>query len=153
MGALDTVFGGFRERASRTYELLQAPGTAFVVVAAPEPDALREASYFVERLAAEKMPLAGLVLNRVHMSQAEELSAARALTAAEDLEESGGFELTAALLRVHADRTLRRERERSLAARFTAAFPRVPVVEVAARPQDVHDLAGLRDIGTGLAKS
>jgi anion-transporting ArsA/GET3 family ATPase len=153
VGALDTVFGGFRERASRTYELLQAPGTAFVVVAAPEPDALREASYFVERLAAEKMPLAGLVLNRVHTSQAEELSASRALTAAEDLEESGGFELTAALLRVHADRRLRRERERSLAARFTAAFPRVPVVEVAARPQDVHDLAGLRDIGTGLAKS
>jgi anion-transporting ArsA/GET3 family ATPase len=153
VGALDTVFGGFRERASRTYELLQAPGTAFVVVAAPEPDALREASYFVERLADEKMPLAGLVLNRVHTSQAEELSASRALTAAEDLEESGGSDLTAALLRVHADRMLRRERERSLAARFTAAFPRVPVVEVAARAQDVHDLAGLRDIGTGLAKS
>src|SRR6476646_7601513 len=52
VAALDTVFGGFRERASRTYELLQAPGTAFLVVAAPEPDALREASYFVERLAA-----------------------------------------------------------------------------------------------------
>jgi len=153
VGALDTVFGGFRERASRTYELLQAPGTAFVVVAAPEPDALREASYFVERLADEKMPLAGLVLNRVHTSQAEELSASRALTAAEDLEESGGSDLTAALLRVHADRMLRRERERSLATQFTAAFPRVPVVEVAARTQDVHDLAGLRDIGTGLAKS
>jgi anion-transporting ArsA/GET3 family ATPase len=56
VAALDTVFGGFRERASRTYELLQAPGTAFLVVAAPEPDALREASYFVERLAAECPP-------------------------------------------------------------------------------------------------
>ncbi len=44
------MFGGFRERAQHTYELLKAPGTAFVVVAAPEPDALREASYFVERL-------------------------------------------------------------------------------------------------------
>ena len=32
----------------------------------PEPDALREAAYFVDRLAAERMPLAGLVLNRVH---------------------------------------------------------------------------------------
>ena len=60
------MFGGFRERADATYALLQAPGTAFLVVAAPEPDALREASYFVERLAAEQMPLAGLVLNRVH---------------------------------------------------------------------------------------
>ncbi len=152
VAALDTVFGGFRERASRTYELLQAPGTAFLVVAAPERDALREASYFVERLAAESMPLAGLVLNRVHVSAADELSAARALTAAEDLEEGGGSPLVAGLLRVHADRMLRRERERALAGRFTAAFPRVPVVEVPARAQDVHDLEGLRDIGAGLAK-
>ena len=66
VAALDTMFGGFRERADATYRLLQAPGTAFVVVAAPERDALREASYFVERLAEEGMPLAGLVLNRVH---------------------------------------------------------------------------------------
>ena len=66
VAALDTMFGGFRERADDTYPLLKAPGTAFLVVAAPEPDALREASYFVERLAAEQMPLAGLVVNRVH---------------------------------------------------------------------------------------
>jgi anion-transporting ArsA/GET3 family ATPase len=153
VAALDTVFGGFRERATRTYELLQAPGTAFLVVAAPERDALREASYFVERLAAESMPLAGLVLNRVHTSVAEELSAARALTAAEDLEESGGGSaLVSGLLRVHADLMVRRDRERSLAGRFTSAFPRVPVVEVPVRAQDVHDLEGLRDIGAGLAK-
>jgi anion-transporting ArsA/GET3 family ATPase len=152
VAALDTVFGGFRERATRTYELLQAPGTAFVVVAAPERDALREASYFVERLAAESMPLAGLVLNRVHISAAEELSAARALTAAEDLEESAGSGLVSGLLRVHADLMVRRDRERSLAGRFTSAFPRVPVVEVPVRAQDVHDLEGLREIGAGLAK-
>src|ERR1700723_3628843 len=74
--ALDTMFGGFRERAEATYRLLQAPGTAFLVVAAPEPDALREASYFVERLDSERMPLAGLILNRVHTSVAGRLSAA-----------------------------------------------------------------------------
>jgi anion-transporting ArsA/GET3 family ATPase len=153
VAALDTVFGGFRERATHTYELLQAPGTAFLVVAAPERDALREASYFVERLAAESMPLAGLVLNRVHGSAAEELSAARALTAAEDLEEAaGGSALVSGLLRVHADLMVRRDREHSLAGRFTSAFPRVPVVQVAARARDIHDLEGLREIGAGLAK-
>ncbi|MEV0090053.1 ArsA family ATPase [Streptomyces sp. NPDC050738] len=87
--AMDTMFGGFRTRADATYKLLQAPGTAFLVVAAPERDALREAAYFVERLAAEEMPLAGLVLNRVHGSGAARLSAERALAAAENLEESG----------------------------------------------------------------
>ena len=66
VAALETMFGGFRERAERTYHLLQQPGTAFVVVAAPERDALREAAYFADRLAEESMPLAGLVLNRVH---------------------------------------------------------------------------------------
>ncbi|MFF7648573.1 ArsA family ATPase [Streptomyces sp. NPDC007983] len=83
--AMDTMFGGFRTRAEATYRLLQAPGTAFLVVAAPERDALREAAYFVERLAADQMPLAGLVLNRVHSSGAEQLSAERALAAAETL--------------------------------------------------------------------
>ncbi|MEV8529637.1 ArsA family ATPase [Streptomyces sp. NPDC052000] len=87
VAAMDTMFGGFRTRADATYRLLQAPGTAFLVVAAPERDALREAAYFVERLAADDMPLAGLVLNRVHGSAAARLSAERALAAAENLEE------------------------------------------------------------------
>ncbi|MFD9910363.1 ArsA-related P-loop ATPase [Streptomyces sp. NPDC059063] len=87
VAAMDTMFGGFRKRADATYRLLQAPGTAFLVVASPERDALREAAYFVERLAADDMPLAGLVLNRVHGSGADDLSAERALAAAENLEE------------------------------------------------------------------
>jgi len=152
VAALDTVFGGFRERAERTYQLLQAQGTAFVVVAAPAPDALREASYFVERLAQERMPLAGLVLNRVTLTQVEDLSAERAQAAAEDLEDVGGHALAAGLLRVHADRMRRRERERGLTTRFTGAHPRVKVVEVPARAEDVHDLAGLREIAISLAK-
>jgi anion-transporting ArsA/GET3 family ATPase len=86
VAAMDTMFGGFRTRADATYRLLQAPGTAFLVVAAPERDALREAAYFVERLASEDMPLAGLVLNRVHGSGAARLSAERALAAAENLD-------------------------------------------------------------------
>ena len=83
VSALDTMFGGFRERADYTYQLLRAPGTSFLVVAAPEDDALREASYFVDRLDQERMPLAGLVLNRVQQVPAAHLSAARSRAAAE----------------------------------------------------------------------
>jgi anion-transporting ArsA/GET3 family ATPase len=96
VAAMDTMFGGFRTRADATYRLLQANGTAFLVIAAPERDALREAAYFVERLAADHMPLAGLVLNRVHDSDAARLSAERALAAAESLEESGAADRRAA---------------------------------------------------------
>jgi anion-transporting ArsA/GET3 family ATPase len=151
VAALDTMFGGFRERADATYQLLQAHGTAFVVVATPERDALREASYFVERLGEEGMPLAGLVLNRVHTTGAAGLSAARAAAGAETLEEGGQHSLTAGILRLHADRMRIIGREQSLRRRFTAAHPRVPVVDVPAQPGDVHDLHGLRMIGAALA--
>lgn len=220
VAAMDTMFGGFRTRADATYRLLQAPGTAFLVVAAPERDALREAAYFVERLAAEGMPLAGLVLNRVHGSGAARLSAERARAAAENLEEGrivdqgrgkNGVgeaaapagspvtppephkkssraesspdpdsrasesqtpksqtpssekpssdtseppsveQLTAGLLRLHAERMQVLKREQRTRDRFTALHPEVPVAEVAALPGDVHDLAGLRTIGDRLA--
>jgi len=166
--ALDTMFGGFRERAEGTYRLLQAPGTAFLVVAAPEPDALREASYFVERLDAERMPLAGLILNRVHTSPAGRLSAARSLAAAETLEmqdrpngpgvpaaptgSAPRHTIAVAALRMHAERMQLGKRERRLAEHFTAAHPAIPVAEVVAQPEDVHDLAGLRVIGTILSR-
>jgi len=150
IAALDTMFGGFRERADTTYRLLQAAGTSFVVVAAPERDALREASYFVERLGRERMPLAGLVLNRVHTTGAGSLSAARSAAGAETLEETGEHPVAAGILRLHADRMRMIAREQSLRGRFTAAHPAVAVVDVPAQPGDVHDLAGLRVIGAAL---
>jgi len=161
VSALDTMFGGFRERADYTYQLLRAPGTAFLVIAAPEPDALREASYFVERLAQEGMPLAGLILNRVHRSPAARLSAARSLAAAETLQAADDqadaavsaspngapHALTIAALRLHAERMQLSAVERRVSEHFVAAHPHVPVAEVPAQPDDVHDLAGLRAVG------
>jgi anion-transporting ArsA/GET3 family ATPase len=158
VAALETMFGGFRERAQATYDLLKSEGTQFVVVAAPERDALREASYFVERLAEEQMPLGGLVVNRVHRSAATALSAERALAAAEELQRRAGDgvddedeALATGVLRLHAERMALAARERRLQERFTYAHPGVPVVEVAALPGDVHDLDGLRRIGADLA--
>jgi anion-transporting ArsA/GET3 family ATPase len=157
VSAMDSMFGGFRERADRTYELLKAPGTAFLVVAAPERDALREAAYFVDRLAADAMPLAGLVLNRVHSTGAPQLTAERALAAAEALEENGSQNstvqaetLAAGLLRLHAERMQIMDRERRTRDRFVSVYPDVPIVEVAALAGDVHDLDGLRAIGSRL---
>jgi anion-transporting ArsA/GET3 family ATPase len=146
VSALDTMFGGFRERATATYELLRRPGTWFVVVASPEPDALREASYFVDRLSAEGMPLAGLVINRTHPPATTALSATRAEGAAEEVAESGadGADVAAAALRVHAERMVVATREQHLADRFTSAHPEVPVRTVPAAAGDVHDLDGLR---------
>ncbi|MDG3009403.1 ArsA family ATPase [Rhodococcus sp. D2-41] len=152
----EDLFGGFRERANHTYELLRQPGTEFFVVAAAEPDALREASFFVERLTTETMPLAGLVLNRTHPTLSA-LPAERALAGAEELDElaAGDHDLTDAaltggVLRIHAERAVTAKREVRLLNRFTGAHPRVPIVGVPSLPFEVSDLDALRAIGDQL---
>jgi anion-transporting ArsA/GET3 family ATPase len=154
VAALDTMFGGFRERADQTYALLKAAETAFVVVATPERDALREASYFAGRLDEEDMPLAGLVVNRVQRVAAPSLSASRALAAAEQLADSGDDRPTTAttegLLRLHATLAETADRQQRQVARFTAGHPGIPLVEVPAAAQDIHDLEGLREVATAL---
>ncbi|MDR7254641.1 anion-transporting ArsA/GET3 family ATPase [Nocardioides sp. BE266] len=151
VAAFDTLFGGFRQRAEQTFALLQADGTAFLVIAAPEPDALREAAYFVDRLTDDDMPLAGLVVNRVSPSARTELSAEEAITAADRLQSGDSSSLTAGLLRLHADRVRIIEREEHLRERFAASHPAVPTAVVPAMAGDVHDLDGLRSIGELLA--
>ena len=119
------------------------------------------------------MPLAGLIVNRVHRSPAAQLSAARSLAAAETLESaptatlarpdagsnagataaSTRYPLASTALRLHAERMQLGERERRLEEHFTAAHPVIPVVEVPAQPEDVHDLDGLRAIGVELARA
>ncbi|MFG1938890.1 ArsA family ATPase [Micromonospora tulbaghiae] len=152
VAALDSMFGGFRQRAEQTYRILQARETAFLLVAAPEPDAVREAAYFAGRLREERMPLAGLVLNRVHRPAAD-LSAAESLAAAERLADVGGHEGTVEVLRAHAALAQQAVREEQVAARFTEAFPAVPAVSVTAQPADVHDVDGLRTIGEAISRS
>ena len=87
----------------------------------------------------------------MHRSAAPQLSAERALAAAEALAESGNHRLTTELLTMHAERMAVITREQRLTKRFTAAHPDVGLVEVDALPGDVHDLEGLRRIGTLLS--
>ena len=156
------MFGGFRERADVTYALLKEDATAFVVVAAPERDALREAAYFVDRLGSEGMPLAGVVVNRMQRLAAPAPSAAAAPrrppsssrtprcpdgTAVDDL--AG---LTPALLRLHADLADVARRHEGHVGRFVAGHPDVRVATVPASATDIHDLEGLREVGAALRR-
>jgi anion-transporting ArsA/GET3 family ATPase len=162
VAALETMFGGFRERAAQTYELLAAQGTAFVVIATPEPAAVREASYFVDRLAQERMPLAGVVLNRMHEPAPGGLTGERAAAAAEtlaagaagsDAPDAADRELAVALLHLHAESATTAARDLRARNRFTRSHPDVAVAQVAARPGDVHDLTQLRLVGADLARA
>jgi len=158
IAAFEALFGGFRQRAMETFTLLSSANTTFFVVAAPEHDALREAAFFVDRLSEEKMPLSGLVINRVHASEVA-VSAERAVALAEDLaragerrdEQDGVRPVEIEALRRHAALMRTIARERLLLERFSATRPSVPRTMVPAMPSDVTDLASLRRVGSLLA--
>ncbi len=154
VAAMDTMFGGLRERADATAKLLRTPGTSFVVVAAPEPDALREASYFVERLVREDLPLAGVVMNRVHRSAVPQLSTAQASAAAEAANGSDDPDtsLAAGLLRIHAQLLQLQQTEQRRLDGFALAHPTVATAWVPAFPRDVHDLSGLRNLAAAVRR-
>jgi anion-transporting ArsA/GET3 family ATPase len=151
--SLDATFGGFREKADRTYALLKRQGTQFVVVSAAEPDALREAAFFVDRLSTEQMPLAGLILNRTH-PMLSALPVERAIDAADTLAAAAHSDESAAIagaaLRIHAERGVIARREIRLLSRFTGAHPHVAMVGVPSLPFDVSDLEALRTIADQL---
>ncbi len=119
------------------------------MIASPEPDALREASYFVERLREEQMPLAGLVVNRASHVPPGSLTGDQAVVAAEKLDRAAepNGSVTAGLLRLHADRARTVARESHLRRRFAAAHPQVHTAVIPALATDVHDLDGLRLVG------
>ncbi|HEU4362231.1 MAG TPA: ArsA family ATPase [Mycobacterium sp.] len=158
--SLDATFGGFREKADRTYELLKRRGTQFVVVSAPEPDALREASFFVDRLSQEHMPLAGLILNRTHPMLCT-LPIERAIDGLGMLQDKldtdpaadGATALTVAVLQIHAARGSTAKREVRLLSRFTRANPHIGIVGVPSLPFDVSDLDALGAIADQLTSS
>jgi len=60
------LFENFHERIERAYEVLRGAETAFVVVSSPEEQVLGDAEYLAAKMAELRMPLKGVVMNRVH---------------------------------------------------------------------------------------
>ena len=145
--SLDSTFGGFRQKADRTYALLKRRGTQFVVVSAAEPDALREATFFVDRLSEEGCRWPAWSSTAHTRCCAPHRGTRRRRR---DRTRGGGggrrTALTAAVLRIHADRGLTAKREIRLLSRFTGANPHVRVIGVPALPFDVSDLDALQAI-------
>ena len=145
----EDMFGGFRQRAQATYELLRATGTKFVVVSICEADSLREASYFADRLRAEHMPLAGLILNRTHPPLAELPTRHAPRRPPRSCEAKSPADRRRCST-IHTERLAVRAAELHMRARFDRVHTDLPVIEVPALPSDAHDLPALREIGRRL---
>jgi anion-transporting ArsA/GET3 family ATPase len=146
--AFEGMYDGFKERAGLVYDQLKHPSTAFVVVATPEGPALREAAYFAGRLAADRMPLGALVVNRIH--RAGSVPGVPPAARAELRAAGADGRLLADLLELHdALETLAAAEQRRVRD-LLETVPNLGVVQVPLLPDDVHDVAGLRRLGEHL---
>jgi anion-transporting ArsA/GET3 family ATPase len=65
--AFEGMSHGFRERARRVRAFLSGPEAAFLVAAGPAPDAAEHAMRLFDRLGESRVPVAGVIANRVRV--------------------------------------------------------------------------------------
>jgi anion-transporting ArsA/GET3 family ATPase len=148
--AFEGMEAGFRDRAMAVEALLAAPETGFVLVTSPRRDAMEEAQYFSQQLAANGKKIDALIVNRVHPSFGDEAPSGLRAAAAEL---AGTDDNPAA-------RRLRQRYENLADFREIADLERADVEGVQARvgattisyvpylARDVYDFAALREIGS-----
>jgi anion-transporting ArsA/GET3 family ATPase len=70
--AFEGMSEGFRERARQVQARLLGPDAAFVLAASPAVASTKHALAMLERLVAAQVPLAGVIVNRVHLWPSDE---------------------------------------------------------------------------------
>jgi anion-transporting ArsA/GET3 family ATPase len=143
------ILGGFRQRAEETFALLRQPRVGFVLVASPEPMAVREALAFHERLTTAGMPFVGFVINKVYLPRPVAANPSEVAAALADypgvakLELSGTSRAMAAqaLVAAHAEiEALALADQRAVQQLRAAGGPTAMLVEVPMQRDDVHDV-------------
>jgi len=152
--SMSGLFDNFQARIDKAYEVLRGPGTAFIVVSSPEEQVLEDAEYLSTKMSELRMPLKGVVLNRVHREfrpggrgqRGSELGPEDVDEVAAVVEKAlGGREGEARELAANfADYQALARGESLRIEQFRAGLPRrVPLVAVPNFARDVHDLAAL----------
>ncbi|HRW38193.1 MAG: ArsA family ATPase [Acidimicrobiales bacterium] len=143
--AFDGMEAGFKERADAVLELLTSPATSYVLVASPKRDTVAEARFFAEKLAEADIPIAALIVNRMHPHFTDEMPEALR-------ERARHFEGTdlGGLYRNLADFALVAHREEEHLAGLADMVEPAPVIRVPFLQTDVHDLDGLAVVGDHL---
>jgi anion-transporting ArsA/GET3 family ATPase len=151
--AMSGMFDAFSARTDTIHRILRAPSTAFLLVTGPEEQVLTEAEFFSQRIQALRMPLTGVVFNRVHEEFPADPETFAAGTVARGDEASiesalrdAGIDAAAArwLGRNFVDYQLLARGEALRVEQFRRGLPRrVPFVTVPNFDSDLHDLAGL----------
>lgn len=161
--AFEGMAAGFRGRATEVRALLLGDESCFVLVTGPEPESVRHAEDFLDRLEGFEVPLAGLVANRIRQwpgggpgPSLRDPTPARAELArafAERGESPGEAEISARATLEMVERyahPVARDAESLAALRPRASALGCFLREIPELDTDVHDLQALAEIGRHL---
>lgn len=146
---LNSLFGGFRERAKSVYEDLKGKEVAFVIVTSPSPLTVAEAIYFTRKLREYGIEPKAMVVNRVHASPDIEPRGGELRDELARFLSSRGFTndpdtLLSRLQKATEDAvTMARRDLQGLKRLRKSVGDDLPYVEVPAFDRDVHELGSL----------
>ena len=141
--AFSGMVDGFRERAKRVSELLSDPATTFMVVCGPQGEPISEAVYFHRKLVEAKLPVGGVIVNKVHYEADAE---AGGEVAEADLRDLLDDELAARVASNFADYQALAQRDARNVDHLARELNARRVIRIPYLDEDVHDLEGLLKI-------
>lgn len=158
---LNDLFGGFKARAGEVAKALRSRDVAFILVTSTSPMAMDEALFFHRRLSSVGMRTHGVVVNGVRAIVPEPAGSDEALqrdVAAKLAADGQSDAVDPESLFLAMQQALDDERVRSVADRVQTEWLRtqtagtVPLFEVPAFEQDVHDLSALAKVAEHLLR-
>jgi len=150
MMAFEGMYEGFKERAANVKALLSSPQTGFVLVTSPNPLATQEALFFHRALERDGIRTAAVVVNRVqrdprrHGGPDNLAALEEALQLAQIKDEN---RLSERLCETLTEQAILADLDRREVERLRDMLRGVPLFTVPRLRKDVHDLAGLWQIG------
>jgi anion-transporting ArsA/GET3 family ATPase len=150
MIAFEGMYEGFKDRASKVKELLASSRTGFVLVTGPNPLTTQEALFFHRALEADGIKTAAVVVNRVQRDPRrhggpDNLPALQEALRLSQIKDD--HNLSDRLCQTLTEQAILADLDRREVDRLRDTLRGAPLFTVPRLRKDVHDLAGLWQIG------
>ena len=150
MMAFEGMYEGFKERAANVKALLSSPQTGFVLVTSPNPLTTQEALFFHRALERDGIRTAAVVVNRVQRDPRrhggpDNLAALGEAPQLAQIKDEN--RLSERLCETLTEQAILADLDRREVERLRDMLRGVPLFTVPRLRKDVHDLAGLWQIG------